>query len=195
MPEKDQDQIEESSRESFPASDPPAWEPLHTGAPKPPGRRTVLPLLKTAALSFLFLYLWGVLVARWLIGSDRWDHPASTGITRITAVVIMAAGLSLGLWCALEFAVRGLGTPAPFDPPKRLVVRGLYRYTRNPMYVGALAALLGEALFFRAWQIAALAAVLFAAVNVFLIFFEEPQLVRRFGADYKDYCRRVGRWL
>jgi protein-S-isoprenylcysteine O-methyltransferase Ste14 len=151
--------------------------------------------VRTIVIATAFLYLWGWLVPRWLIGAERWNHPASTGALRVAALATIGVGLSVALWCALEFAVRGRGTPAPFDPPRRLVVRGLYRYVRNPMYLGALTALLGEALFLTSWELAALAAVLFGSVNIFIVFFEEPGLAKRFGAEYEAYRTQVNRWL
>jgi protein-S-isoprenylcysteine O-methyltransferase Ste14 len=191
------DPVDESSSESFPASDPPSWEPLHAGEPEHArGTGAVIwPVVKSAVIGVLFLYLWGVLLARWVTPSERWEHPSSAGVTRVIALAVMGAGVAIMFWCVAEFAIYARGTPLPLDPPKRLTVRGLYRYVRNPMYVGALIALLGEALYFGAWQIVALAAAAFAAVNVFIVFYEEPQLARRFGADYEAYKARVNRWI
>lgn len=97
----------------------------------------------------------------------------------------------------MEFAVRGLGTPAPFDPPRRLVITGLYRWMRNPMYVGLGVMLLGETLLLpQIWrEMAVLIAVLWIAVTVMVVRKEERDLRRLFGAAYEEYCRRVPRWI
>jgi len=96
-----------------------------------------------------------------------------------------------------DFAWRGLGTPMPLDPPRRLVVSGLYRWVRNPMYVGMGFALVGEALLLPmiARQMLILTASLWAAVSIFIIVYEEPTLRRTFGDDYIEFCRNVRRWL
>ncbi len=114
---------------------------------------------------------------------------------RYLAFVPMALGAAILLRCIWEFAAKGRGTLAPIDPPRHLVVSGLYRYVRNPMYVGVLTLLLGEAVLF--WSVALLeyAAVLFVIVNLFVIFYEEPALRRRFGDSYERYRRAVHRWL
>ena len=75
------------------------------------------------------------------------DHPAAIEVQQVTGLVIGSVGAAIALWCVLAFALLGRGTPAPFDPPRRLVVRGPYRFVRNPMYIGAGLALAGAALF------------------------------------------------
>ena len=120
--------------------------------------------------------------------------PADIGLSQYAGVLLTAAGGALALSCILAFVVVGKGTPAPFDPPRRLVVRGPYRWVRNPMYLGAGAALLGAALFFRALPLVAYAALFLVAMHLFVLVYEEPTLRDTFGADYETYCRRVGRW-
>jgi protein-S-isoprenylcysteine O-methyltransferase Ste14 len=95
-----------------------------------------------------------------------------------------------------QFAWNGLGTPAPFDPPRRLVVSGPYRFVRNPMYLGMGVALIGEAIVFPNVRVPILAmvALLFVFVTLFVMGYEEPTLRRLFGAEYEGYCRRVRRW-
>ena len=107
----------------------------------------------------------------------------------------MALGAAIYFWCAWDFATAGQGTPAPIDPPKHLVVRGLYRFVRNPMYVSVLLVLAGESLAFQSLRLLAYAAIVFVVVNVFVIFYEEPALKRKFGAEYEAYLKRVPRWI
>ena len=107
----------------------------------------------------------------------------------------MALGAAIYFWCAWDFATAGQGTPAPIDPPKHLVVRGLYRFVRNPMYAGVLLLLAGESLTFQSLRILTYAAIVFVVVNLFVIFYEEPALKRKFGAEYEAYLRRVPRWM
>jgi len=110
--------------------------------------------------------------------------------------VLMAAGVALYIACAFwGFAIRGNGTPLPLDPPKKLVVEGPYRVVRNPMYWSVLFVLLGEAAIFHSVALAELALAFFVGVNLFVLFFEEPSLRQKFGAEYEEYCRRVPRWL
>jgi protein-S-isoprenylcysteine O-methyltransferase Ste14 len=99
------------------------------------------------------------------------------------------------LWCAWDFTFAGRGTPAPIDPPKELVVQGLYRYVRNPMYVGILSILLGEALLFASWSLFGYAAVVFILFFLFVVLYEEPILMRKFGESYLQYCKNVPRWI
>ena len=120
--------------------------------------------------------------------------PAQIGVAQILGGVLAAAGAILAVSCIVTFAIIGRGTPAPFDPPRRLVVRGPYRLVRNPMYVGAGAALLGAALYYASPQLALYTAGFLLAMELFVRLYEEPTLRKTFGSEYDDYCRRVGRW-
>jgi protein-S-isoprenylcysteine O-methyltransferase Ste14 len=116
------------------------------------------------------------------------------GPVRLAGLVAAAAGGALALWCIGTFALVGRGTPAPFDPPRRLVVRGPYAWLRNPMYAGAALALAGAALSYRSLALAVYAAAFLLVTHAFVVRYEEPTLRRTFGADYEAYCRRVARW-
>jgi len=122
------------------------------------------------------------------------SSPAQLGAPQLVGAALTAAGALLAVACILVFAFVGRGTPAPFDPPRRLVVRGPYRVVRNPMYVGALVALVGAAVYYESVPLAAYAAVFLIAVELFVRFYEEPTLRRSFGAEYVEYTQRVGRW-
>jgi len=104
-------------------------------------------------------------------------------------------GLGILLRCAWDFAVVGLGTPAPIDPPKTLVVTGLYRWVRNPMYAGGAAVLFSEALLFGSRIVLEYALFVWAGFFLFVVAFEEPAPGRKFGASYEIYCRAVPRWV
>ncbi len=107
----------------------------------------------------------------------------------------MAIGVAIYFWCAWDFASTGKGTPAPIDPPKHLVARGLYRYVRNPMYLGVLLTLLGGAWFFSSWALVIYAAIVITWQHLFVVFYEEPALKRKFGESYSDYVARTPRWI
>lgn len=114
---------------------------------------------------------------------------------QIAGIALATAGALLALWCVAAFVHIGKGTPAPFDPPRRLVVRGPYRFVRNPMYIGAALALAGAALFYRSVFLLGYDCIFLLAFSAFVLFYEEPALRRTFGADYDAYCRSVPRWL
>lgn len=126
---------------------------------------------------------------------------ASLEIPRLvlSAGTIMAGipgllGCALVASCMWVFVIRGEGTPAPVDPPKRLVVEGAYRFTRNPMYVGILCILASEALLAGTLSLWVYAGLVLAMFHVFVIAYEEPHLRKQFGRQYEEYCRRVPRW-
>ena len=112
----------------------------------------------------------------------------------IPAAACILIGTAIYLRCAWDFAIDGLGTPAPIDPPKMLVVTGLYRCTRNPMYQGVFLILLGECLLFLDRGLLIYTAAIALVFHVSVVFYEEPALRSRFGASYTDYCRKVPRW-
>ncbi len=121
--------------------------------------------------------------------------PPTLGLPQIAGIVIAAAGAAAVLWCVLTFAFVGKGTPAPFDPPRRLVIRGPYRFVRNPIYLAAAVALSGAALYYESLTLLAYAGIFLLAAHLFVIWYEEPTLRRTFGQEYDTYCARVRRWL
>jgi protein-S-isoprenylcysteine O-methyltransferase Ste14 len=121
-------------------------------------------------------------------------RPPRLGAAQVAGMIVTATGGAAAIWCIITFVVIGRGTPAPFDPPRRLVVRGPYRYVRNPMYLGAGVALAGAALFYEAPALLAYAAGFLVLMHLFVVWYEEPTLRRTFGKDYGTYCRQVGRW-
>ncbi len=113
----------------------------------------------------------------------------------VIALTMLAFGIGLYCVCAWNFAARGFGTPAPIDPPRKLVIAGPYQWTRNPMYVAVMSVLVGEALLARSSTLAVYALAVFVCFNVFVLAYEEPTLRRMFGRPYDEYCRRVPRWI
>ena len=120
---------------------------------------------------------------------------ASFGVQEIVGIIVVLLGATIAIWCVLTFALIGRGTPAPFDPPRRLVVRGPYRYVRNPMYIGAAMALSGAALFYRSLPMLAYLIAFLLLTHAFVRMYEEPTLRRMFGLEYERYCEAVRRWL
>jgi protein-S-isoprenylcysteine O-methyltransferase Ste14 len=145
--------------------------------------------------------LWAILLPGVVAGYVPWRF-LSLGRTVLSAqspaqllgfVCIGTGGLLLAA-CIWEFARSGRGTLSPVDPPRQLVVRGLYQYVRNPMYLSVTAIILGEALVAWSSEVTIYWAIWFGGVNLFVIGYEEPTLRRRFGAAYEEYTRQVGRW-
>jgi protein-S-isoprenylcysteine O-methyltransferase Ste14 len=120
---------------------------------------------------------------------------ALAALTVLVGVALIAAGLALWVWTVRLFARVGQGTLAPWDPTRRLVVKGPYRHVRNPMISAVLAVLLGEAALFGSPGLLILAAVFLAINWIFFVVQEEPGLKRRFGDEYRDYKRHVPRWM
>jgi protein-S-isoprenylcysteine O-methyltransferase Ste14 len=123
------------------------------------------------------------------------DRAPASGPYLALAVALFAAGGAIYAWCVWDFARFGRGTPAPIDSPKKLVVRGLYRYARNPMYLGVLTAILGWVALFREPRLLLLALLVSLAFHLFVVLYEEPHLQRQFGSSYDEYRGRVKRWL
>ncbi len=123
------------------------------------------------------------------------DRSAGSIAVTLLGSSLVAAGGAIYLWCVWDFATFGRGTPAPIDAPRKLVVRGLYRYTRNPMYLGVLTVISGWAVVFQSLALVLYAVVVWVCFQAFILLYEEPHLRRVFGAEYEAYCQRVSRWL
>jgi protein-S-isoprenylcysteine O-methyltransferase Ste14 len=143
----------------------------------------------TLFVAFVLVFLPGQ-----LLGWSGLARPPEVGAFQIAGVALVILGGLLVLWCIVSFGLVGRGTPAPFDPPRRLVIVGPYRFVRNPIYWGAVLALAGAALFYRSIALAGYTALFFVAMNLFVFGHEEPALRRSFGPEYEAYCRNVGRW-
>jgi protein-S-isoprenylcysteine O-methyltransferase Ste14 len=118
-----------------------------------------------------------------------------TGVFRFLGLIPISAGTAIALWCVWDFINTGKGTPAPIDPPKHLVVKGLYRLTRNPMYVGVLLVLFGEMLLFESTALIIYSFLVWLLFHSFVILYEEPTLKGKFGDAYLQYIGSVPRWL
>jgi protein-S-isoprenylcysteine O-methyltransferase Ste14 len=148
------------------------------------------------AIAWATLFVGFVLVAlpARVLSAAGVQPPAVSGPLQVAGAVVAVAGAVLALACILTFVVVGKGTPAPFDPPRRLVVAGPYRWMRNPMYAGGAMAMSGAALFYQSWALFAYVAAFLAVTHVFVVAYEEPTLRRLFDGDYEAYCARVPRW-
>ncbi len=104
-------------------------------------------------------------------------------------------GFVIMLWCIISFAVKGRGTLSPMDPTKKLVISGLYKFSRNPMYVGVILILIGEVIFLQSVELGIYSLFVFVAFNIFTMLVEEPRLRKDFGEEYKRYCEDVRRWI
>lgn len=152
--------------------------------------KAVIVLPGTALVVVPGLILWAT------SGTAHAAAPAAPGqVPFWLGLAAAAVGASFGGWSARLFVRLGDGTPAPWDPPRKLVVAGPYRYVRNPMITGVLFMLAGEALLAQSWPIAAWGAVFFAANAVYFPLVEEKGLVGRFGDDYRTYKANVPRWI
>jgi protein-S-isoprenylcysteine O-methyltransferase Ste14 len=149
---------------------------------------------RAIAYAALFTGLLLVYLPARLLSWSGIARPAAMAGPQIAGAIAAGAGALLALWCVFAFVRIGKGTPAPFDPPRRLVVRGPYRFVRNPMYIGGGLALGGAALFYESASLLAYAAAFLLAAHFFVVVYEEPTLRRGFGAEYEAYCQRVRRW-
>jgi protein-S-isoprenylcysteine O-methyltransferase Ste14 len=139
-----------------------------------------------------FFALWFWLLPKWL----HFRVAAGEASWRWIAAIPSVLGFAVALRCVWDFGWTGRGTPAPIAPPQRLVVAGFYRYVRNPMYLGFAAGWIGLWIVFGRANGEAIAVVSLVAlgVHLFVLFYEEPTLRKKFDGDYKEYCRNVRRW-
>jgi protein-S-isoprenylcysteine O-methyltransferase Ste14 len=130
-------------------------------------------------------------ITRWYL------RPAFFGLelTRFIGILLIIAGVPGLVGSFARFALQARGTPAPIAPTKNLVVTGLYRYVRNPMYVAVVAVILGQAILFGDWRLILYGALFWLACHLFVVAFEEPTLERTFGAEYQAFRSNVPRWI
>ena len=124
----------------------------------------------------------------------RWAALPAPLVLRLVGVALLVAGVPVLVGAFIRFARDGLGTPAPVAPTERLVVSGAYRHVRNPMYLGVLSAIVGQALLLGQTQLFRYAGLIALAFVLFVRFYEEPALRQQFGAEYEAYCRAVPGW-
>jgi protein-S-isoprenylcysteine O-methyltransferase Ste14 len=129
----------------------------------------------------------------WLITHWRFGEGASTGVS-IVGGVLIALSLALLIECFTRFALKGEGTPAPVAPTQRLVISGAYARVRNPMYVAVTGLIFGQALLFASAALIAYGITVWFAFLLFVIYYEEPRLMREFPDDYPAYFENVPRW-
>jgi len=150
----------------------------------------------TALKSLLFLIVApGIVVGYIPLALLRNGIKIETGIFFFFAIPLWIFGGAMLLWCFWDFFAKGKGTPAPLDPPKKLVATGFYRYIRNPMYVALILILLGHFLWFKTIFLLAYIFAVFLAVHLFVMLYEEPTLRKKFGAAYEEYLQKVPRWI
>jgi protein-S-isoprenylcysteine O-methyltransferase Ste14 len=149
-------------------------------------------ILKTALFAALFIAFFLIYVPLRLL------LPPATGILMplgFIGLLPLAIGFAIVLWCLWEFATRGKGTAAPFDPPKKLVVRGPFKYVRNPIYIGAEFILIGLGILYGSLAILAYAVGAALVLHALVVLYEEQTLERKFGDAYAEYKQSVPRWI
>jgi len=131
----------------------------------------------------------------WITGWEFRPPVFDLAATRAVGIVLIAAGLLVLVDSFTRFALQGLGTPAPIAPTQHLVVTGLYRHVRNPIYVALVAIILGQALLFGDPRLLWYAVLVWLAFHAFVVWSEEPVLLDTFGTEYEDFRANVPRWI
>ena len=155
----------------------------------------MLILLRALTYATLFVALFLVIVPHRILRASGYAGGDSFGPAELAGLGLVVLGAALVLWCLVTFAVVGKGTAAPFDPPRTLVVVGPYRFVRNPIYIGAIVAMLGAAMVLWSGWLVLYALVVLIATHLLVILYEEPHLRRVFGQPYEDYRQTVHRWI
>jgi protein-S-isoprenylcysteine O-methyltransferase Ste14 len=131
------------------------------------------------------------LICKWHVGVPL----LGTTFFRVVGVLLITAGLPILLDSFARFALQGLGTPAPIFPTQHLVVSGLFRYVRNPMYVAVLSLILGQGLFFGSVSVLEYGVAVWVGFFLFVLIYEEPTLHKSYGREYEEFCANVPRWI
>ena len=155
-------------------------------------------LFKTAIFTALAPYTVGLCLPDYV--HQAFSHETDAHILAppplfIVGILFLLLGAVIYFWCAWDFASKGMGTPAPIDAPKKLVINGLYRFVRNPMYLGVFSLILSQAMQHYSQPILIYFLFVFACFHLFILLYEEPHLKKVFGKEYDDYCQNVRRWI
>jgi protein-S-isoprenylcysteine O-methyltransferase Ste14 len=151
-------------------------------------------LARAVTYATLFVGFFLVALPARVLSAAAVTPPSAVGPAQVAGLAIAVCGALLALACIFTFAFAGRGTPAPFDPPRRLVVSGPYRWLRNPMYLGAAIAMAGAAIYYGSIALAIYVAAFLGATHLFVIAYEEPTLRHLFDGAYDRYCAEVHRW-
>ena len=153
-------------------------------------------LLRNLFFTILQPGLVAALIPYWITG-EKVKKIFSTPfqVFQYIGILLLLIGLVIMFDCIIRFAVLGRGTLSPADPTKKLVIQGLYRFSRNPMYVGVMMILMGEVVFSQSSDLLIYLLCIFIAFNLFVVLVEEPRLRKDFGEDYIKYCQKVNRWV
>jgi|SRR5271157_2212762 len=130
-------------------------------------------------------------ICRWRVGAPL----LGSSWFRLVGVLLIAAGLPVLLDSFARFALQGLGTPAPIFPTRPLVVSGLFRYVRNPMYVAVVTLIFGQGLFFGSIRVLEYGIAVWVGFYLFVLIYEEPTLRKSFGLEYEEFCAKVPTWI
>ena len=153
-------------------------------------------LVRNLLFTILYPGIVAGLIPYWMV-LERSEIPPLDELTihHYAGLAAFIIGLVILITCILSFAVQGQGTLSPLDPTRRLVTKGLYKFSRNPMYVGVMLILTGEALAALSSDLGYYAIIIFVFFNLFILLHEEPRLRRVFGEEYTAYCHQVRRWI
>jgi protein-S-isoprenylcysteine O-methyltransferase Ste14 len=151
-------------------------------------------IFRAVLFAFLFPGIVTVLAPSFILGQSMSVMSPELSLLTILATFVGVISAGILLHCIWAFAFYGKGTLSPIDPPVSLVVHGLYRYSRNPMYLAVILVLLSETLFFQSLTLLCYTIIILICFYLFVRLYEEPYLRKHFGEQYSNYCRRVPRW-
>lgn len=163
-------------------------------APGTAGERT-LAVIGSAVFFVVAPFMLAGVVPWWMTAWQLRPPFLGLELTRGVGVIMILAGVPGLVDAFARFALQGLGTPAPIAPTRHLVVTGLYRFVRNPIYVAVVAIILGQAVVIGDWRLIVYGALLWAGFHAFVVAYEEPTLTQTFGADYAAFRAAVPRWI
>jgi len=152
-------------------------------------------LFRALTYATLFIGLLLVFVPDQILAPAGIVRPASIGLIQIVAMLVIVAGAALAIASILTFAFIGKGTPAPFDPPRKLVIAGPYRWVRNPMYIAPASCCSAPRCSMAPLELVLYTIIFWSMAHLFVLFYEEPVLRRKFGTDYDAYTATRRRWM